>query len=621
MDVRRTAAALAAVVVSSAASTPAQGTSRANVDGAGNQALGKTSYPPRISADGRYVVFESIANGLVAGDSNGSNDVFVRDLQAGTTECVSLDTSGNPAGASFWGSISDDGRYVAFASNSQFLVASDQHFGTDCFVRDRQTGTTELASIDSGGNQFGDASYVPVISATGQFVALMRGDIVNLAQIWVRDRGLATADLVSVDSNGTPANNGCWFPSISSDGRFVAWDSEAINLVAGDTNKVSDVFVHDRQTGATERASVDDAGVQGAAASSGASLSADGRYVAFGSSAWNLVLGDTNATSDVVLRDRQAGTNELVSRDASGTLGNGPSFAPSLSADARSVAFVSSATNLTSGDTNGKTDVFLRDLRTETNRLVSVDSSGALGDKNSGTAALASGGRFVVFMSDADNLVAGDTNSLADVFVHDAGPPVPVASAVVPNRTRYDATVSVTVTGSAFLAGTSLQVVVGGQPATNVVVVDDATITCTVPAGAPGPADVTVQDSAGAWTSPELFDYTPAVVGAHDVDLGGNLDLEYLCDPLDGVFAIAGAPPAVAIPTPPFQGALAIVPFFRLFTMPPGIWPFDVLTLHATVPTDPALSGQTVLLQSLTGSSFTRPKNATWTNCLSVTIH
>jgi hypothetical protein len=215
-------------------------------------------------------------------------------------------------------------------------------------------------------------------------------------------------------------------------------------------------------------------------------------------------------------------------------------------------------------------DVFLRD-RTGTNAVVSVDSAGTR-HKSSGTAALAPGGRFVVFMSDADDLVTGDTNALADVFEHDAGPPVPVASAVFPDRTRFDTPANVTVTGSAFLAGTSLQLSFGGQPATNVVVVDDATITCTVPAGAPGPADVTVQDSAGAWTSPELFDYTPAVIGAHDVDLGDVLDLAYLCDPLDGVFAIAGAPPAVAIPTPPFQGARARA-VFRLFTMPPGIWP------------------------------------------------
>jgi hypothetical protein len=175
MDVRRIAGSLAAVVVASAASAPAQDTWRVNVDSAGNQALGATGYPPKISGDGRFVVFVSIADGLVAGDSNGSNDVFVHDLQSGTTECVSLDTSGNPAGVSFWGSISDDGRYVAFASNSQTLVASDQHYGTDCFVRDRATGTTELASVATGGTQFGDESYVPVITGDGRFVAMMRG--------------------------------------------------------------------------------------------------------------------------------------------------------------------------------------------------------------------------------------------------------------------------------------------------------------------------------------------------------------------------------------------------------------------------------------------------------------
>src|SRR5437867_824550 len=173
-----------------------------------------------------------------------------------------------------------------------------------------------------------------------------------------------TTERVSVDSAGTQGNSFSLDPSISADGRFVAFSSLATNLVPGDTNGAFDVFVHDRLTGTTERVSVDSAGTQGHGNSSEPSISADGRFVAFSSVATNRVPGDTNAAFDVFVHDRLTGTTERVSVASAGTQGNGSSLDPSISADGRFVAFSSVATNLVPGDTNGKEDVFVHDRLT-----------------------------------------------------------------------------------------------------------------------------------------------------------------------------------------------------------------------------------------------------------------
>jgi Tol biopolymer transport system component len=238
---------------------------------------------------------------------------------AGTTERVSVDSAGNE-GNSFVqrnASISADGRFVAFTSFATNLVPGDTNRRDDVFVRDRLTGTTELVSVDSAGNQGNRDSGSPAISADGRFVAfhsvatnLVPGDTGNMTDVFVRDRLTGTTQRVSVDSAGTEGNGASVEPAISGDGRFVAFYSFATNLVPGDTNGDGDVFVHDRQTGTTERVSVDSAGNQGSAISDGfrkVSISADGRVVAFVSVATNLVPGDTNGGSDAFVHDRQTG--------------------------------------------------------------------------------------------------------------------------------------------------------------------------------------------------------------------------------------------------------------------------------------------------------------------------
>lgn len=231
---------------------------------------------------------------------------------------------------------------------------------------------------------------------------------------------------VSVASDGTQANSSSWAPSISEDGRYVAFSSAANNLVPNDTNDTSDVFVHDRQTAQTTLVSVASNGTQGNKGSGRPSISADGRYVAFVSWANNLVLGDTNDLDDVFVHDRQTGITTRVSVASDGTEGNGESIFPTISGDGRYVAFISYADNLVSYDTNERNDVFVHDRVTGQTTLVSVASDGTQGDRDSyldvmlsdAKIGISGDGRYVTFSSLATNLVVGGTDN-SQVFVHD----------------------------------------------------------------------------------------------------------------------------------------------------------------------------------------------------------
>ncbi len=402
-------------------------TTRVSVDSSGNQG-NNYSAAPSISADGRYVAFASDASNLVPDDTNRASDIFVRDLQTGTTRRVSLDSSGIQGnGQSFNASITADGRYVAFESSASNLVSGDTNGETDIFVRDLQTNTTRRVSLDSSGIQSNDFSDLAEISADGRYVAfesqasnLVSGDTNGETDIFVRDLQTNTTTGVSVDSSGIPGNNVSGEPSISADGRFVGFLSYASNLVPDDTNYTGDIFVRDLQLGTTRRVSVDSSGNQGNNYSGAyLSISADGRYVAFSSTASNLVPGDTNGREDVFVRDLQTNTTRRVSLDSSGNQGNNYSASPSISADGRYVAFLSDASNLVPDDTNVSRDVFLRDLQTNTTRRVSLDSSGIQSNGDSYGLSISADGRYVAFYSAASNLVPDDTNGAFDVFVTD----------------------------------------------------------------------------------------------------------------------------------------------------------------------------------------------------------
>ena len=230
-----------------------------------------------------------------------------------------------------------------------------------------------------------------------------------------------TMDRVSADSSGAPGNSFSDLSSISSDGRFIVFHSHSTNLVAGDNNGTPDVFFHDQQTGETRLVNASSSGAQGNGRSFETRISADGRFVSFYSTSTNLVTPPTSGTRDVYVRDMATGMTTLVSSSGAGGQGDDASDNPYISPDGRFVAFASLATNLVPGDTNGAKDVFVRDLFAATTARVSVDSFGmqSIGG-TSEQPSISADGRFVAFISAATNLVAGDTNGTADAFVHDA---------------------------------------------------------------------------------------------------------------------------------------------------------------------------------------------------------
>jgi hypothetical protein len=314
-------------------------------------------------------------------------------------------------------SISADGRYIAYGFSS-------------IFVYDMETGSNTLVSVSSSGEEANDTSSFPYISSSGRFITfssgatnLVSGDTNDVTDVFVHDMQTGITARASVDSNGIQGNENSFFSSISSDGRYVAFYSEASNLVSNDENSVDgDVFLHDMQTGHTTLVSVNSAGDQGKAPSYfHGSISADGRYVAFQSLSDNYVIGDINNRSDVFVRDLALGQTTCASVSSSGQMGNGDSSGSFISESGRYVIFTSSADNLVSGDTNNMADVFVRDLQTGQTTRVSVSSTGAQGNEMSGlfTLSISGDGRYAVFESAASNLVEGDTNGVDDVFLHD----------------------------------------------------------------------------------------------------------------------------------------------------------------------------------------------------------
>jgi len=389
-----------------------------------------------ISTGGHRVAYESLADNLVAGDTNQASDVFFHDRESHLTVRVSVDSAGVEGnGASGEPSVSDDARFVAFSSAASNLAAGDVNGCRDVFVHDRQTGATVLASVPAAGGFGNGDSFSPSLSADGRHVAFLSaatnltpGDGNGKVDVFVRDLLSGQTARVSVSSAGAEGDADCAFaPAIRNGGRFVAFTSFATQLVAGDTNGASDVFVHDRATGRTVRASVNSAGAQGNGPSGRRpSLSDRGLVVAFTSSATNLVPADGNGVEDVFVHDLETGKTARVSLADGGGEGNGQSSDPSLSADGRSVAFASSASNLIPNDANGQPDVFAHDRLTGQTERVSLHSNNAEANGASALPSISPDGRYVSFESVADNLVGLDFNGCQDVFVRDRGVVSPV---------------------------------------------------------------------------------------------------------------------------------------------------------------------------------------------------
>ena len=346
---------------------------------------------------------------------------------ADSIELISVGLDGKAAaGQSEDGVISASGRYVAFMSYASNLVAGDRNGKLDVFVRDRFSATTERVSVGTGGVEGNGESFGPDISEDGRFVAfsssasnLVPGDTTPYGDVFVRDRQTGTTERVSVGPGGVPSNGNSFEPAISADGRFVAFGSDASNLVAGDTNNHIDIFVRDRQTGSTVRASVRTGGAQGNDWSLPATISADGRFVAFRSEASNLVAGDTNLAADVFVRDLKDGVTERVSVSTAGVQSELNCFDPAISADGRFVAFHSGASNLVAHDTNENSDVFVRDRVKDTTRRVSVAADGRQIDGGGGSAHISAQGRFVAFGSLSVISVRGEYVARHSVSVRD----------------------------------------------------------------------------------------------------------------------------------------------------------------------------------------------------------
>ena len=352
------------------------------------------------------------------------------------TECVSINALGEVGNgqSSFYDpSISADCRFVAYASFASNLVPGDTNGAWDVLVRDRAAGTTERVSVDSLGAQadgnsggtFGYQGNGVDMAVGGRYVAflsdatnLVAGDTNGRIDIFVHDRLSGATTRESVDSAGIQGNDDSAWPAISADGRYVAFSSAATNLVSGDTNGKVDVFYRDRLAGTTQRVSVATSGLQGNGDCTHAAITQDGRAVGFTSYATNLVFNDTNGQPDVFVRSIGNGHTARVSSGPGGQQGSGGSYLGDFSGDGRFIAFSSTSTFVTD-DTNGAYDDYMKDRRTGNIIRVSVGTGGFQANSDSYGVSLSGDGRYVVFSGYASNLVPGDSNFDQDVFLRD----------------------------------------------------------------------------------------------------------------------------------------------------------------------------------------------------------
>ena len=274
------------------------------------------SYHPVISADGRFVAYESYASNIVSNDTNGTLDVFLYDRKTHKVKRISVNDNGTEGNKrSEWPSITADGKFVAFQSNASNLV-SNSVANANIYVYDRDTQKIEMISVSDNGTAGNNSSYTPSISLDGRFVTfssyssnLVTNNTNGFSDIFVYDRYAHTIERVSIADNGTEANNDSYLPKISADGNFVAFYSKASNLVPNDTNNSEDIFVYNRQNKIIKRVSVNSSGEEGDNNSNSPSISADGRFVAFESLASDLIDNDTNGTSDIFVHELSVTTS------------------------------------------------------------------------------------------------------------------------------------------------------------------------------------------------------------------------------------------------------------------------------------------------------------------------
>lgn len=393
------------------------------------------SYQAALSDDGNVVGFRSGASNLVADDTNGWSDIFVRDLDAGTTERVSFDADGNQltSGLSHQPSLSDDGLIVVFTARYQ---PGRQNSITGLYDRATDSSAFLLPDMGTGGNPTrpSQGRLNARISGNGQFVvfdtksrlqnlfepALEPLTPINTVIFDVLIHDVVTdppppLERLSLDSLGDEGRGDSIEPSVSDSGRWVAFHSYADDLVANDLNEHEDVFVRDRDFNTTELISANPSGDPGDDDSIQAVISGDGQFVAFRSRATDLVAGDTNQRWDIFVRDRSAGVTERVSVSSVSVEANHHSTDPDISDSGRFVVFRSLASSLVDTDTNDRADVFVHDRFTGETAIVSRPASGE-SNGMSHEPAISGDGQWIAFESDATNLIANDTNGARDIF-------------------------------------------------------------------------------------------------------------------------------------------------------------------------------------------------------------
>lgn len=387
------------------------------------------SHSSSVSKDGKYIVFWSQASNLVANDTNGEADIFVRDVANNSTTRVSVASGGTQANRpSANPKISSDGRYVVFESTASNLISSDANSDTsDIFIHDRQTGATELVSKNTSGVQANTngSSYEPDISRDGRYVVFSSAAnnfdpdayFINGLKIYVRDRKLNTTTLVSKADDGTIQTSGhsSYGPTISCDGARVAFTTTASNLTANDTNGYSDVFLVDR-VGGHKIYNVTEGG--NAPTGNRPSVACDGSTVVFASTASNLISGDTNGVSDVFTYSVTTGAKERISVNSSGSQVSGMSDNPSISSNGKCVTFASHATDLAGGNDNIK-EVFVRNLLTGTTELVSRRTT-QLSVYESDRPEISDNGKYISYDS-PDALEASDSEGTRDIYRSETG--------------------------------------------------------------------------------------------------------------------------------------------------------------------------------------------------------
>jgi hypothetical protein len=399
-------------------------TKRVSVKGGGGESTGEVRFGVATSADGKLVVFQSSGSDLVKGDTNRANDLFIKNLKSGRIGRISVRDRGGQANAgSSQPSISDSGRFVAFRSSASDLVPGDRNNTLDIFLRDRKNARTLLISKSTKGVASDSGSFEPDISVNGQFITyysigttLVPGDTNGFTDVFVYNRKSKKTSRISRSFDGGQANEDSSQAVISGNGRFVAFTSDASNLVRGDRNRDTDVFVYDRWKETTELVSVSSTGVQGDRNSFDPDISANGRYVVFQSWAGNLVNGDTNEVPDIFRHDRKTGKTVRVSVGPNGRQADGDSTMASISANGRWIAFESSAPDLIRRDTNASRDVFVRDMKTKKTRRVSLRNGGGQAEFGGRYPALSADARFIAFTSASSDIVGRDRNGNTDAF-------------------------------------------------------------------------------------------------------------------------------------------------------------------------------------------------------------